>query len=281
MNSFFKSKFFIVILIISLCLCIVPSVLTAMGHGSYVKGAVITVMSPFQKLSSYIGEAIGGFGRYFTGYDELKAENAALKEEISKLRADAYEASIHEKENEWLRDYLDLKRVNTSFSMADAKIIGRETTNTRTVYTLDRGSAVGIEKNMPVITAEGVLGYIIEVGLNWSKAVAVTDERSSVSVISKRTGTVGVLSGTYELSFEGKCDMVCLESSADIAVGDKIFTSGLGGVYPGGLELGEVSEVYVDEYDRSLHAIVVPYVDTESVKAVMVITDFTLEGEEQ
>lgn len=281
MNSFFKSKFFIIILIISLCLCIVPSVLTAMGHGSYVKGAVVTVLSPFQKLSSYIGEAIGGYGRYFTSYDELKAENEALKEELAKLKGESYEASLHEKENEWLRDYLDLKRVNTSFSLADTKIIGRETTNTRTVYTLDRGSVVGIEKNMPVITSDGVVGYIIEVGLTWSKAVAITDDRSSVSVFSQRSGAVGVLTGTYELSFEGKCDIICLDVSADIAVGDKIITSGLGGVYPGGLAVGEVCEVYVDEYDRSLHAIVVPYVEFENVTAVMVITDFELEGEEQ
>ena len=281
MDGFFKSKFFIIVLIISLCLCIVPGVLCAMGHGSYVKSAVVTVLSPFQRLTGAVGEAIGGFGRYFTEYDELKEENARLKEEISELREKEYDAYLYEKENEWLRDYLDLKRVNSSFSLADAKIIGWETTNTRTVYTLDRGSAVGIKKNMPVICAEGVVGYITEVGLTWSKTVILTDDRSSVGVYTERSGAVGVLNGTYELSSQGKCEIVCLEENADISVGDRVMTSGLGGVYPQGLAVGEVTEVYVDKYDRSIHAVVSPYVDFDKIRAVMVVCDFVIEGEEQ
>ncbi len=281
MNSFFKSKFFIVLLIISLILCIVPTVLTAMGQGSYVRGAVVAVLSPFQKLGSYIGEAVGGFGQYFSGYEELKAQNQALKEENEALKGELYEASLHKEENEWLRDYLDLKRVNYSFSLSDAKIIGRETTNTRTVYTLDRGSVVGIEKNMPVITSDGIVGYITEVGMTWSKAVAVTDERSSVGVLCRRSGAVGIMSGTYELSFEGMCDILLSDPKSDIAVGDKIFTSGLGGVYPAGLAVGEVCEVYTDSYDRSLHAKIKPYVNFSDIDSVMVVCDFTAEGVEE
>ncbi len=278
MNSFFKSKFFIVILIISLSLCIVPTTLTLMGQGSYVRGAVVTVLSPFQKLGSFIGNAIGGFGQYFSGYEELKAENEALRAENAELERQLYEASLHKKENEWLRGYLDLKRVNYSFSLSDAKIVGRETTNTRTVYTLDRGSVVGIKKNMPLITNDGVVGYITEVGLTWSKAVAITDDRSSVGVYSERSGAIGVLCGTYELSFEGKCEIIFSDPLADIAAGDKIYTSGLGGVYPAGLAVGEVSEVYTDSYDRSLHAIISPYVSFSDISAVMVVCDFSAEG---
>lgn len=279
MNSFFKSRFFIIILLISLFLCIVPTTLTAMGHGSYVRGAVVTVLSPFQKLAGFVGESLGGFAQYFNGYNKLKEENEQLKDELSQLKEQMYEASIHEQENEWLRDYLQLKRVNYSFELADAKIIGRETTNTRTVYTLDRGSAVGIEKNMPVITDGGVVGYITEVGLTWAKAVAITDDRSSVGVFTERSGAIGVLCGTYELSFEEKCEIICTDAKADIKVGDRVFTSGLGAVYPEGLTVGEVCEVYTDEYDRSLHAIVKPYVSFEQISAVMVVTAFELKGE--
>ncbi len=280
MNGFFKSKFFIVLLIISLTLCIVPTVLTAMGQGSYVRGAVVTVLSPFQKLGTYIGESLGGFSQYFSSYSKLKEENEALRAENQALRDQLYSSSLYEKENEWLRDYLDLKRVNYSFSLSDAKIVGRETTNTRTVYTLDRGSAVGIEKNMPVITNRGIVGYITEVGLNWSKAVAITDERSSVGVLCERTGAVGIMCGTYELSFEGMCDILLSETDADINAGDRIYTSGLGGVYPPGLAVGEVTEVYVDSYDRSLHAKIRPYVNFTDIDAVMVVCGFSAEGAE-
>ena len=277
MNNFFKSRFFIVLLLISMFLCIFPTTLSLMGHGGYVRGAVVTLFSPFQRAAAFIGESIGGFAEYFAGYDRLKEENEELKAELSALKGQLYEADLYKRENEWLREYLELKRVNMSFSLTDAKIVGRETTNIRTVYTLDRGSASGIEKNMPVITNDGVLGYITEVGLTWSKAVAITDDRSSVGVYTDRTGATGVLCGTYELSFEGKCEITCTDADADIAVGDKVITSGLGGVYPEGLAVGRVCEVYVDAYDRSLHAVVEPYVTFDSVTDVMVVCGFSVE----
>ena len=279
MNNFFKSRFFIVVLLVAMLLCIVPTTLTVMGQGSYVRGAVVTLMYPFQRAAGYIGEALGGFSEYFTRFDELREENERLKSELAELRDQSYEATLHKSENEWLRDYLELKRENHTFSLADAKVVGRETTNTRTVYTLDRGKGAGIEKNMPVITSDGVVGYIIEVGLTWSKAVSITDDRSNVGVYTDRTGDVGILCGTYELSFEGRCDLTCTALEADIAVGDRVITSGLGTTYPEGLSVGVVCEVYRDEYDRSLHAVVEPYVDFESVSAVMVVCGFSRESE--
>ena len=96
--------------------------------------------------------------------------NEQLKEELAALRDQGYDATLYKSENEWLREYLELKRIKHSFEFADAKVVGRETTNTRTVYTLDRGTSAGVEKNMPIITSDGVVGYIIETGLTWSKA---------------------------------------------------------------------------------------------------------------
>lgn len=272
MKNFFKSRSFIVLLLISMLLCILPSTLSVMGHGGYVRDAVSFIISPVQRAAWSLGESLKGFSKYFARIDELSEENAKLREENEKLKEELYLSSLHEDENEWLRQYLELKRVNYSFELSDAKVIGMQTTNTKTVYTLDKGSSSGIVKNMPVITDRGIVGYIIEVGLTRSKAVAVTDERSGVGVYTERTGAVGVLVGTYELSFEGKCEITCIQEGADIAVGDRVITSGMGGVYPEGLAVGVVSEVYVDPYDRSTHAVVVPYVDFSDVDRVMILT---------
>lgn len=280
MNNFFRSRFFIVLLLIAMLLCILPTTLAVMGHGGYVRGAVVTVMYPFQRLAGIVGESLSGYSQYFSRFDELKEENEQLKAELAALKEQSYEAELHKSENEWLREYLELKKIKHTFSLADAKVVGRETTNTRTVYTLDRGSSAGVGKNMPVITSDGVVGYIIEVGLTWSKAVAITDDRSNVGVYTDRTGATGVLCGTYTLSFEGKCDLTCTAADADIQVGDRIITSGLGTTYPEGLSVGVVSEVYRDEYDRSLHAIVTPHVDFDEVSAVMIVCGFSVESGE-
>ena len=276
MNNFLKTKFFAVILTVAISLCIIPSTLTLMGYGSYVKNAVGIVISPFEMLLGSVGRSIRGFTDYFTEFERLEKENAELKAQLGELREELYEASIHKEENEWLRTYLDLKYENTSFTMANAKIIGRQSTNIKTIYTLNRGSAAGIKVNMPVITNEGVVGYTVEVGLTWSKAVAITDQRSSVGVITNRTGAIGVLRGSYELSLEGRCEIVCTDYLANIKAGDKVLTSGLGSVYPEGLCIGEVTEVYRDKYDRSLHAVVKPGVSFEEISDVMILCDFEI-----
>ncbi len=273
MNNFFKSRFFIVTLIIAMFLCIVPTTLAIMGQGGFVRGAVVTVISPFQRLAGFVGESLGGFGRYFTHYDELKEENERLKAELAAIREENYEAVIRKNENEWLRGFLGLKAEHSSFELSDAKVVGRETTNTRIVYTLDRGSGAGIEKNMAVITADGLVGHIVEVGLTWSKAVALTDGRSHVGVYTERTGALGLMSGDIELSMEGKCEGV-FDEDAEIAEGDRVLTSGIGSVYPEGLAVGVVSEVYVDEFDRTLHAVIEPFVSFDGIGAVMIVRGF-------
>ena len=280
MNNFFKSRFFIVTAIIAMLLCIMPATLALMGQGSFVRSVAATVVSPFQRAAGFVGESLGGFSRYFTHYDELKEENEKLKKQLSEQRQENYEAILYKTENEWLKDYLELKRVNPSFDLVDAQVIGRETTNTRIVYTLDRGSSAGITKNMPIITSDGVVGHIVEVGLTWSRAVTINDGRSHVGVYCERSGEIGLLSGNYDLALDGKCEMICSESDADVAPGDRIVTSGIGSVYPEGLVVGSVTEVRVDEYDRSLRITVEPFVEFESVTGVMVVCGFSHEDGE-
>ncbi len=280
MNNFFKSRFFIVTAIIAMLLCIMPATLALMGQGSFVRSAAVTIVSPFQRAAGFVGESLGGFARYFTHYDELREENEKLKKELSEQRRENYEANLYKSENEWLKDYLELKRINPSFDLVDAQVVGRETTNTRTVYTLDRGTSAGIGKNMPIITSDGVVGHVVEVGLTWAKAVTISDGRSHVGVYCERSGEIGLLSGDYALALDGKCEMICSEADADVAVGDRILTSGIGSVYPEGLVVGVVSELRVDEYDRSLRITVEPFVELESVTGVMVVCGFSHEDGE-
>ena len=110
-------------------------------------------------------------------------------------------------------------------------------------------------------------------GLTWSKAVALTDGRSHVGVYTERTGVVGVMSGDIELSMEGKCE-ASFEEGGDIAAGDKVLTSGLGSVYPEGLAVGRVVEVYVDAYDRTLRAVIEPFVSFDDLSGVMILRGF-------
>ena len=272
----FKSRFFVISLAVALLLSIVPGVLCAMGQGSYIRSATITVASPFRWALTKAGEGISGFSLYFRTLDELREENAALRAELEGYKSLVYDAELIGEENDFLSDYLGIKEEHVDFLFENATVVGREATNYRTVITLSKGTLHGIEVNMPVITEQGLIGHITEVGSTWSKAEIITESSSAVGAYIERSGTLGVVEGTYELRTEGLCRMVYIEADSDIRVGDKVISSGIGEVYPRGLLIGKVTEVSVDERTRTLVATVEPAADLESISKVMIITEYEI-----
>lgn len=272
----FKSRFFVISLAVALLVSIVPGVLCAMGQGSYIRSAIITVASPFRWALTKAGEGISGFSLYFRTLDELREENAALRAELEGYKSLVYDAELIGEENDFLSDYLGIKEEHVDFLFENATVVGREATNYRTVITLSKGTLHGIEVNMPVITEKGLIGHITEVGSTWSKAEIITESSSAVGAYIERSGTLGVVEGTYELRTEGLCRMVYIEADSDIRVGDKVISSGIGEVYPRGLLIGKVTEVSVDERTRTLVATVEPAADLESISKVMIITEYEI-----
>lgn len=278
-KRFFKSKFFIITLTAALLLSIIPGVLCVMGHGSYVRSALQTMAIPFEWCFTKIGDGLGGYAEYFASIEALRAENAELKDKIARFEEDLYNAALLEEENEYLRGYLGLKNLHTDFLFESATVIGRETANYRTIYTLSRGSLHGIEKNMPVVTEDGLVGYVIETGATWCRAVSIIETASAVGACVERSGDLGLVEGVYDLRFEGLCRMIHIDAQADIREGDVIITSGVGSIYPLGLPVGKVISVEPDENTRTLTAVVDPMVDFENISKVMIITNYNIYSE--
>lgn len=274
--KFLKSKFFIVCVIIAAVLVLVPAVLTALGQVDIVRSGLKTVAKPFEWCGSKIADAIDGFVSVFTEYDDLKKENQELRDALDSMENAAADNEVLKQENAWLKEYLDLHTKNPEFSLTDADIISHEAGNYSTVLTLNKGTVHGIKRNMPVITAAGVLGYVSEVGLDWCKVVSIIETSSKVGVYTDRTGVIGTVEGSLELRAEGKC-LMSYEADADIKVGDRVYTSGTGSIYPGGLLIGKIVSIEADEATRRLMAIVEPSVDFSSLPtlgSVMVIRGY-------
>ena len=272
----FKSRFFLISLAVALLLSIVPGVLCAMGQGSYIRSAIVTVASPFRWAFTKAGEGISGFSLYFRTLEELRDENNALRAELEEIKNKVYDAELIEEENEFLSDYLGIKEEHVDFLFEDATVVGREATNYRSVLTLSKGTLHGIEVNMPVITESGLLGRITEVGSTWSKAEVLIESSAAIGAYIERSGALGVVEGTYELRTDGLCQMVYIEEDSDIEEGDKVVSSGIGEVYPRGLLIGRVISVSRDERTRTLVALVRPAADLESISKVMIITEYEI-----
>lgn len=270
----FQNKFFLICLCIALVLTIVPSVFSIMGYRSLAKNIVGTVTMPVRWVATTIGNAVQGWGKYFGNMKALNKENEALIEENKALKEQLQNAELLERENERLRDYLDMKNKYPSFAMEEGMIISHSSGNYITNFTLNRGTLHGIETNMPVVTKDGIVGYVVEVGLNWCMVSTLIETATSVGAYIPRSEVVGIVSGDYSMRQEGTCKIGYIDAEADVQVGDTVYSSGTGSVYPADLKIGTVTSIEVDEYNRTLVATVTPAVDFSSLKWVMVITGY-------
>ena len=274
--KFLKSRFFIVCLCVAVIIVLVPAVLAAFGQVDVVRSGLKTVAKPFEWCGSRMADAVNGFVSVFTEYDELVEENKQLRDTIESMKNDAADNEVLQKENQWLKDYLEFHSQNPDFVLTDADIISHEAGNFSTVLTLSKGKVHGIKMNMPVITANGALGYVSEVGLDWCRVVSIIETSSKVGVYTDRSGVIGTVEGNLELRAEGKC-LMSYAADADIKVGDRVYTSGTGSIYPGGLFIGRIVSIEADEATRSLMAVVEPSVDFSSLQSlgsVMIICGY-------
>lgn len=274
MNSLFRNKFFLVCLCIAIICAVIPSTFSLMGYHSLARDVIGVVTLPFRWCVTAVGNAIDGFRLYFGSVSSLRGENDALRDENEELKQENDRARILEEENARLRSYLEMKSRNPSFRFQDGMIISRESGNYSTVLTLNCGSVHGVAVNMPVVTEDGVVGCVSEVGLTWCKVVTLLETANSVGAYLPATGATGIVSGDYSMRYSGLCKLSYVESDAQISVGDTVLSSGTGSVYPADLVIGTVEEVSIDEFSRTVVASIRPAVDFAELTWVMVITGY-------
>ena len=276
MGGFFKNKYFVALLTLFILLAGVPTILSAMGQRDFVRDVSMSVMTPFLRGATALGNALRGYVDYFTEYDRLSAENEQLRAAVETLTRERADAALFKKENEWMRSYLGIKRTHTDFVFCDANRIGASSGKYMTSMTLDRGSAHGIEVGMPVTTASGVVGKVTEVGLTFCRVSTILNYDSAVGAYVERSGAVGLVCGNFERKEDGTCELRYIRFDADIEVGDRVLSSGLGSVYPRGLVLGTVEELSGDPYDHTRIAVIRPAADLSDLERVMILTAFTV-----
>ena len=273
--KFFKSKAFIICLVCAIVLTLVPMLLAAFGGTDLLRSFAGTVAKPFNMAGSKVADAFNGFVDVFADYDDLKEENERLKEELEYYKDKEYEDDILREQNDWLKDYINFHSTNPSTKLTDAKIVSREAGNFGTVITLNKGSAHSIRKNMPVITADGLLGYVSEVALDWCKVTTIIEAKNSIGVYSERKGTQGILSGDVTLREHGVCKMTFINGADGVQIGDKIYTlSGSQSIYPANLYVGSVSDLKIDPITGEAVATVTPKIDftkLSDISDVMII----------
>jgi rod shape-determining protein MreC len=274
----FFSKFGVWILAAAAAIAVLLSVLTYFSSTSTVlHNAAGVVVSPFRAASEAVHRWIEDKRHYYKEYNDLLEENAALRQEVAELRANARQVERDREENAKLRELIGLREQRRDFAFESAMILERSTNNWTRTLTLNQGTAHGVAVNNVVVTSEGYLvGVVIETGLNWCTVQTLIDTDTELGALLFRTGDVVIAEGDFSLMREKRLKVTYLPADTALLVGDYIVTSGLGGYYPSNLVIGTVESVETDDNGLAQYAVLSPMCDFDTLTEVFVIKDFDI-----
>jgi rod shape-determining protein MreC len=200
----------------------------------------------------------------------LRQENAELQNEVASLQAQVIELQQKVSQTEVLAALVDFSRSNPESSYKAAAVIGRDPSPFLHYVIIDRGSNDGIQRGMPVVTAQGLIGRIDAVIADAARVQLITDPASAVNVRLQNSNIQAVMNG----SVTGDLSLDLIPQDVNLEEGSVVLTSGLGGGYPPDLIIGQVINVRKREADLFQQAFVQPVVDFTRLEIVLIITNF-------
>lgn len=200
----------------------------------------------------------------------LREQNAALQNEVSRLQSEILELQQQLVETDILYALLDFARENPDNTYIAASVIGKDPSPFLNYVILDHGSDDGIFKGMPVVTEQGLVGSIDAVTASAARVKLITDQSSVVNVKLQKSKTEAQVQG----SITGDVTLEMVSPSVQLAEGDLVFTSGMGGSYPPEIFIGQVLSPQLKENALFQTAAIQPSVDFNNLRAVLVITNF-------
>ena len=192
--------------------------------------------------------------------DTLTEENSQLvqdKEELTRLR-----------------ELYDLDQQYTDYEKVGARVIAKESGNWFQLFTIDKGSNDGIQKDANVISGGGLVGIVTEVGPNWAVVRSIIDDNSNVSAMVSTTSDQCIIAGDLRLIDEGSLNLVKLtDTDNKVHVGDKVVTSYISEKFLPGILIGYISELNNDSNNLTKSGYITPVVDFRHLQEVLVILE--------
>ena len=225
-----------------------------------------TAIRPILETQDQVATVIKTQVRSVVEWPKLLKRNRELEEQLASVNAELINVRELKEENKRLQSLLALKQ-GSEFKTVAARVIGRDPSHWSLFIMLNRGTKDGVHEDVPLLSAEGLVGKVVSAGPDSSRAILLTDSQSRVSVFNQRTRDVGLIEGTGSPLLK----MTFLDRGADIQVGDTIVSSGVGEVYPKGIPIGRVQLVAEDENRLGLSAVVKPFVSFAKLEEILCV----------
>ncbi len=233
---------------------------------NFTRQALLFAFSPFIQVTAVV---VGGVTDAWHNYVDLRH----VREENQRLQGQA--ASMQRRIQQLEEQALETQRLQRLLALRDngrldglaARVVGKDPTNWFKTILVNRGSRDGVKRNMPVISPDGLVGRVLEATLTTSTVQLFTDPVSAVGGLLQRTRVTGIVSGGLAAGARVRY----LPLLADVAVGDEVITSGMGGVFPKGIPIGRITAV--DRRSGALfqEATLQPAADLSRLEEVLIV----------
>jgi rod shape-determining protein MreC len=269
-----KNRFpgiFLLLIILSLVIVFYQNRDIESGKSNSLENIFSYITIPLQKLVKTGERKMSLILSTFKKNKDLAEENNKLKGNLLLLQRENERLKGYMEENNRLREMLNFKNILPVETIA-AQVIGREPNSWFQSITIDKGSIDGIKKDMIVIDNNGLIGRIIVVSPYSSKIMLILDNESAVPAIIRETRGGGIIYGTGQ-----RCEMKYIIPDKNIKTGYTVETSGLGKIYPKGITIGEITNLYQSSDKLFQTAEITPSAKFNFLENVLVIKDNPLE----
>lgn len=235
------------------------------GVKNFWERTVLDVASPAIQTADSLIESVYQTVSTYLYLVEAEKENQTLRKQVAELSGQEAKYQELSLENERLRKLLHFqKEIEDAF--VSAQVVGEDASGWFRTVLINKGELDGIKEGMPVVVADGVVGRIIRTGQTVSRIMLLPDPSSSIAVLIQRTRVRSIC--------QGQGDSLSLEfasNDADIEVGDRLISSGMGGLFPKGVTVGRIVSAAKPETGFFQTIEVEPAVDYSRLEEVIVL----------
>ncbi|PKN51562.1 MAG: rod shape-determining protein MreC [Deltaproteobacteria bacterium HGW-Deltaproteobacteria-13] len=267
---FFLRKYKTIIFVAALLVVALIMISYNLKYGtdqSFSRKIVLEAMAPVQKVLNYSITGVKDNWLRYISLVGMEAENKNLKKQINELKAVLLSYQEGYQEAQRLKKLLSLSN-DYNYQFISARVIGREQAALSRIILINKGSTDGLKAGMPVLAPPGLIGRLVDVSWHVSRVLLFIDENSNIDAIVQRNRTQGIISGAGSRGLIFKY----ISKTQDVKEGDVIISSGMGGVFPKGMLIGQVSHVDRQDGGLFLKITVAPYTDFSKLEEILILS---------
>lgn len=275
MNNFFKSTTFKVLITVAVVLLSATVLATVVSNStSPITNFASILTKPLQNVASALSEKFDDATGGFISSKSYRDRVVELEQQVADYQSQLVDYEDTKKKLETYEEFLQVREKHPDYTWSYATVIGRDASDVFGSFTLDRGSADDVKVNDAVISGEYLIGVVTEVNATSCVVRSVFDPSVNIAAYEIRTGELGYVSASYDLSVDEKCKLTGLDTKTAISEGGIVCTSGTGGIFPKDLIIGTVTSVGQSETDLSSYAVVEPVVNSKEIHDCFIITAY-------